>query len=380
VYYKGHADIEAKKTENELPKGIALRREIEQYHKPSGPGTVEKVWKHLGDPDRFIRYAARIAVEHQPVETWKHLVFREKNVLRLTEAMLALARNGDQSLQADMFNKLATIDITKLPQQMLLNLLRVYEVSIARMGTPVEAQRALLSERLAGLYPSKINLVNRELGKVLVAIGDEGVVRKTVPLLYSARDDSTNTNFMSSSNLILRNPQYGLDIADMLANIPPAQQIFLATMLSSADTGWTPELHDEYFKWFYKGFGYKGGNSYIGFIDKARKIALSHVNKDKLAYYSKISGDSLVNQSGNRLAEKVENAKGPGRDWNIDTALKYVNGDAYVHDFKRGSELFIALRCASHTAGARRSASAVRARSIRPSRRRCWRRCAAPRT
>ncbi|WP_400261535.1 c-type cytochrome [Sphingobacterium sp. SG20118] len=350
VYYTGHADIKENKTKKELPKDIALRREIEQYHKLSAPGTVEKVWKYLGNQDRFIRYAARIAVEHQPVETWKHLVFEERNVVRLTEAMLALARNGDKSLQAEMFNKLATIDISKLPQQMLLNLLRVYEVSIARMGNPVDAQRVLLSQRLGDLYPSKINLVNRELGKVLVAIGDEGVVRKTVPLLYSAKDDSTNTNFMSSSNLILRNPQYGLDIADMLANIPPAQQIFLATMLSTAHTGWTPELHDEYFKWFYKGFGYKGGNSYIGFIDKARKIALGNVSKDQLAHYNKISGDSLVSQSGNRLAEKVESAKGPGRDWKIDTALKYINDNTGIRNFKRGSELFIALRCAScHT-------------------------------
>lgn len=352
VYYKNHDDIKGNTTSSkkDVTKDIALRREIEQYHKPSAPGTAEKLWEYLGHEDRFIRYAARIAVEHQPVDTWKQLAFEERNVLRLTEAMLALVRNGDKSLQSSIFNKLATIKIDGLSQQMVLNLLRVYEVAIARMGRPTDAQRVLLSYRLGGMYPSKVNLIDRELGKILVAIGDEGVVRKTVPLMYTAKDDSTNANFMNSSNLILRNPEYGLDIANMLANIPPAQQIYLATMLSSATTGWSPELQEEYFKWFYKGFGYKGGNSYIGFIDKARKIALGNVSKDQLAHYGKISGDSLVNQAGNRLAEKVVGAKGPGRNWEIDSALKYINENKEIRDFKRGNELFIALRCAScHT-------------------------------
>src|SRR5690606_19460365 len=138
-----------------------------------------------------------------------------------------------------------------------------------------------------------------------------------------AKDDTTSSsNFMSSSNLILRNPEYGLAIADMLANIPPAQQIYLATMLSEAKKGWSEDLQTQYFQWYYKAFGYKGGNSYIGFIDKARKIALAGLPKDKLAHFSKLSGDSLVNQSGNRLASTVPPPEGPGRRWEIDTAIK----------------------------------------------------------
>jgi len=345
VYYKGHAAIGESRSSGKITKDIALRRAIEQYHRPDAPDAVDKVWQHLGHEDRFIRYAARIAIEHRPVDEWAQRAFEERNVLRLTEAMLALARNGDKSIQPVLFDKLATIPIDQLPRQMLLNLLRVYEVAIARMGKPTEAQRALLSQRLGRLYPSNANLVDRELGKILVAIGDEHVVPKTVAMLRSAKDDAEE-NFMSSSNLILRNPQYGLDIADMLANIPPAQQIYLATMLSSATEGWNPGLREEYFKWFYDGFGYKGGNSYIGFINRARKIALENVPEDQLAYFSEMSGDSLVNQAGNRLAAKGTAPKGPGRGWTVDAALKHIEENQNARDFKRGGELFLALRCA----------------------------------
>src|SRR5690606_4705327 len=51
---------------NELRK---LRHELEALHRPD-PQAVEKAWPYLSHADRHIRYAARIAIEHQPVPTW----------------------------------------------------------------------------------------------------------------------------------------------------------------------------------------------------------------------------------------------------------------------------------------------------------------------
>src|SRR5690606_32517758 len=156
---------------------------------------------------------------------------------------------------------------------------------------------------------------NREFSKVLIQIGVPYAVQRTLSLLDSAKDDSTATmaTLTSSSDLILRNPQYGMDIAGMLAKTPPAQQIYFATALSKATTGWTPELHEHYFKWFYDAFGYKGGNSYIGFIDAARKLALKNVPEDQFDHYNTISGDSLVAESGRDLFQDIVPPKGPGK-------------------------------------------------------------------
>src|SRR5690606_16304163 len=179
-----------------LSKEMALRREIEEFHKPSAAGTAEKMWEYLGHEDRFVRYAARIAIEHQPIDSWKDLVFKEKNVVKLTEGMMALVRNADPSMQDQIYAKLGTIEADKLPANMLLNLVRVYEVSIARLGNPTAAQSAIIAKRFDGLYPSKVNLINRTLGKVLVAIGDPSVVQNTMAILNTAKDDSSSTNFM----------------------------------------------------------------------------------------------------------------------------------------------------------------------------------------
>ena len=351
IYYEDQADIDVKTVKQDIPEGVKLRREIEKYHSKSAPEDVaEKIWPYLGYNDRYIRFAARVALEHQPLDSWIDLAFKETNVLRLTEAMVALAHVGDPSLEPRILAKLATIPIDQLNPTMLGNLTRVYEIVIARMGKPQGEEREALVKRIEPLFPAKSNYLNRQLSKLLIALGSESAVSKSLALLKVAEDEKDESVLMSSSDLILRNPQYGLDIADMLANMPPAQQIFLATNLSEAKEGWTPELQDEYFKWFYNAFGYKGGNSYVGFIDNARKLALKNVSPDKLAYYGKMSGDSLVNQKGTRLAENVVYPKGPGRNWEVDTALKILDEDTKARNFKRGEELFIAVKCAScHT-------------------------------
>jgi hypothetical protein len=48
-----------------------LRRELEKLHDAgTGPEAIDKAWPHLANKDRFVRFAARVAIERQPVEKW----------------------------------------------------------------------------------------------------------------------------------------------------------------------------------------------------------------------------------------------------------------------------------------------------------------------
>jgi putative heme-binding domain-containing protein len=180
-------------------------------------------------------------------------------------------------------------------------------------------------------------------------IGDPQAVPKTLALLDQAKDDdSLQQSFTNSSDLILRNPQYGMDIAGMLSKTPPAQQIYYATALGVAKDGWTPEAREKYFKWFNSAFGFKAGNSYIGFIDRARKMGLQHVSKDQFAFYDKLSGSALLDaKNQNRLASTVERPKGPGRNWELDSALAVIENDHTSRNVERGKAMFTATLCSS---------------------------------
>ncbi len=324
-----------------------LRRQLETFHAGTNAKAIGLAWTNMKNKDRYIRYAARIAMEHQPLHQWQEKAFLEKDPQILTQAMIAMARTGNRGMQIRMINALMKINYNQLPESQQIDVLRAYELIISRMGKPYDAEKNKLSNYLNQFYPAKSNELNRSLSKVLVALDDPFVIQKTLALLDGVvQDVDDQKSFMQSSDLILRNPQYGLDIAGMLAKTPPAQQIYYVTALSEAKNGWTTELREKYFKWYYTAFGYSGGNSFIGFIDKARKTALANLPKDQFEHYNKISGNELLTTNGMKLAS-LGSPKGPGRTWKMDEALEIIQKDSTDRNFEQGKMLFGATRCLS---------------------------------
>ena len=325
-----------------------LRRSLEKFHEPNRDA-LAIAWSNLKHEDRFVRYAARISVEHQPVATWQERALKETDPIALTEAMIALARHGKPVIKDKLFQALINIDFDKLTPSQQVDIVRAFEVLIFRMGKPEGAVNNLVAAYLNAHYPATSNELNRVLSKVLVYMGAPGSVEKTMALLANAKDDPMEKTVSQSSDLIMRNPQYGLDIATMLANVPPAQQTYFATVLSEATSGWTPALQEQYFKWFAKAFTYKGGLSYVGFIDKARKKALAHTPLDKKKYYDTLSGGALLTESGNDLAN-LPQPKGPGKWRKKEEALAIDVASLTNRDFVNGKNMFAASLCSScHT-------------------------------
>ena len=60
-----------------------------------GPLAVEFAWDHLNSPDRYIRYAARVAIEWQDLALWRDKALAEKRPTALINAMVALCRSAN---------------------------------------------------------------------------------------------------------------------------------------------------------------------------------------------------------------------------------------------------------------------------------------------
>ena len=69
-----------------------LRHALENLHQSDQPEAVERAWPYLHHPDRFIRYSARTAVEHQPLEAWQDRALNEADPRSSLAALLALVR------------------------------------------------------------------------------------------------------------------------------------------------------------------------------------------------------------------------------------------------------------------------------------------------
>ena len=352
VYYednKGKTTDELAGTPVETAEN-KLRRQLEAYHGAPQAGAVDFAWPNLSHSDRFIRYAARIAVEHQPVGEWKQRALDEKDPVKAIHALIALIRQGGAGLKGAILNSLMGIDYAKLSEPQQIDITRAFELVFSRMG---QADAAVTEKVIAYLdphYPAGTNELNRELCKVLIYIQAPKAVEKTMALMATAKDEDTQKTFTSSSDLIMRNPQYGLDIANMLSKMPPQQQTYYANILSIAKTGWTSELRDTYFRWFYSAFNYKGGHSFRGFINKMRTNALQNVPKAEFAHFNTISGDSIANRSGNDLADAAIQPKGPGRRWKLEDATAVIDSGLTNRNFEQGKAMFAASQCAScHT-------------------------------
>ena len=327
-----------------------IRTRLEQYHKRVGEEAVSTAWPYLNHPDRHVRYAARLVLEHQPVQLWQERALHEIDPQALIQGMIALARHTDQPLQSEMLKSLTSLDFNTLPEDIQLDILRAFELNFARFGAPNRQDKTSVIAYLNPHYPASTHAQNRELAKLLVFLNAPQVLEKTLTLLETEADDqeasSGDKTATDASDLILRNPQYGLDIAQMLQNIPDAQHTHYATVLSNVTTGWTSELRERYFKWFYEAFNFKGGHSYVGYINQVRQKALENVPKDEFEFYNKISGDSLVNNSGKDLAD-LPQPEGPGKDWKVEDADSLFDSMLVNRDFERGRNMYLATRCAS---------------------------------
>ncbi len=350
VYYKDYKSIapDANVVAPVLTPENKLRRELEAFHGKTDPGAVNFAWPHLSHPDRFVRYAARIAVENQPVSEWQKRALAEKDPQRAIYAALALARQGGKDIENPTLNVLAGINFASLSEGKKLDLLRAMEVMFFRKGEPDAATKARLLKYLQPQYPGSSALQNRALVKVLVFLQSPQVIEKTLALMEKTTEpgmDAIDTEMATSSaDLINRNPQYGLSIADMLSKLPPAQQTYYAFALTSQKEGWTKAQREKYFKWFDNAFSYRGGNSYVGFIEKARQLALAHVPKNEQAYYNKLSGGEKLAKSGNDLIKEYA-IKGPGRGWNLKTADSVINSGMKGVDFETGKQIYGAVMC-----------------------------------
>ena len=121
---------------------------------------------YLGHADRHIRYAARVGLEHLPLEVWQDKVLESPNADAVMTGCVGLARQGEPPLLPRLLQSLGKIDVMKLTDDQQLGLLRAYQLAFIRLGHPDDATKASLGPKFDALFPSRNNFVNRELANV----------------------------------------------------------------------------------------------------------------------------------------------------------------------------------------------------------------------
>ena len=327
VTYTGQESTAAVERKPQTSLARDLRHSLEAFHGHADPQALDAAWPHLNHPDRFIRNAARTALEFQPVETWAERALRESDSGKKITALLAASRAGgvdpahrqpgDIPANAELGQKiiaaLAALPWDALSHEQRLALVRTYEIAFVRFGQPAEELRGKVLAQLDSKFPADNFEANWLLCETLVSLESPTVARKAIALLDQAPTQE--------------------------------EQIEYARSLRMLKTGWTPALRNAYFEWFQKAGNYSGGASFEQFIKFIRDDAtanLSDAEKQQI-------GELLTRQPEKKSPLEVLAGALQGRtqthEWNLDELAGPVTTQLKGRDFENGQKMFAATGC-----------------------------------
>ena len=299
-----------------------LRREVEALQEQgNGPEVIAKAWPALAHPDRFIRFAARVAIEHQPADQWAERALAETQPQAAIEALIALARLGDKSLQPRLLAALGRFDFAQLPAALQLPYLRAWQLTFTRMGKPAPEVCATIADLFAPQFPTADLLTNRELVTLLVYLDSPTIVAQTVPLLDATMD--------------VDHPGPKND------HQPNCQAIAYAYALRVARNGWTPVMRTMFFSWFSRTAKWRGANSYTGYLDNIRTLALANCVTDA----GERATLTTLSQPPAPPAAELVVPKGPGKNYSADDIAALAKDGLSGRNFAQGKAMFSSCLC-----------------------------------
>jgi putative heme-binding domain-containing protein len=312
-----------------------LRKRLENFHGPDKNENLPLIWEHLGHEDQFISYAARIALEHQPISVWEKRLWVEKEPAITLNATLAYVRSGG-ALNQQVINMLCSLEWNQLNESEKISLLRIYSLLLIRNGSPSPDISSKIITCLDSYYPNENPKLNRELSQILLYLDAPNALPRTIKVLKKSNENEQVLQAeILDERTLARSEQYGPQIADMIAAMPPTEAIHYVTLLSRVKNGWTPELRKEYFTWFYEALSGKGGESYKPFLDNIRAKALENVPDSEKEYFQNLAGyySPVIEMSD--LPKPI----GPGKEYNLyDLGELVLWGDDKLEDYSGSIE------------------------------------------
>lgn len=302
------------------------RHRLEAFHGRKDADAVSVAWPYLSDSDRFIRFAARTAIEHQPVEEWADKALAESDPKKQVEALLALTRvsgvcpqHRDEStppVDADMRDKLLQamikIDLTRLDQASQLTFQRTLQIILNRFGRPDEAVVNQLVAKIDPLFPSDSAEMNWLLCETLAWLESPDIAEKAIALIQSVPTQEEQMQYARSIRLL--------------------------------KAGWTDELKQDYFEWFLKAANYRGGASFAKFVEFIRDDAVASLSEAQKESLAEILARKPEKKSVLENLGEVFNGR-PAKEWKLDELSQAAQSGMQGRDFENGRTMFAAAGC-----------------------------------
>lgn len=302
------------------------RHKLEAFHGKRDPAAVDAAWPYLGNDDRFLRFAARVALEWQDPAAWRERALAEPDPQSSLTALLALVRVSaqdefhrkptdaapDAGLQARVLAALERLDWKRLSQEQRIELLRVYALTFTRLGQPDDAARTKLLARVEPWFPAGDRALDSELCQLLVYLQSPHVAQPALELVKQAPTQEEQLGYIKSLRMLT--------------------------------AGWTPELRRDYFAWFNRAGGYRGGASFASFLKMIKGDALATLTEaERTALKDVLEAPPLASPMASASAVLVGRTQ--ATEWTMAALVPALEGGLVDRDIGRGRQMFGATAC-----------------------------------
>lgn len=293
-----------------------LRKSIEAYHGKADPQAVAFVWPYLGHEDRYIRTAARTALEHQEVSHWKEKALNESNAMAQIEALLALTKvEGEQKDGATRDAILASLlkhDYGKLTLEGRLSYVRLIQIVLNRFGDPAQEVLNTIVKELDASYPADSFEENWLLTETLAYLESPNTAAKAIALIEAAPSQEPQMEYARSIRFL--------------------------------KTGWTSDLRKRQLEWFLKAANYNGGASFTKFIEFIRNDSLATFTKLEKKEHAKLISKKPERKSAIELSGAMFAGRTPTM-WKLEDLSEAAQNGMQGRNFAQGKKMFAASAC-----------------------------------
>lgn len=215
---------------------MVQRRACEAFVRSGTAAPVSGLLELLKSSDRWVRFAARIALERILADKWQEQALASHNPHVVTNAMLALRRSAPDAFTPDQAVEIVAQLLRNgrggLTQTALLDTLRILELALIDGAQGPQVDK--LGQQLLGVFPTGDEPTDNELVRLLAVMQVPGAAEKIVQALEKAPT--------------------------------PGEQIHYALALRYLDAGWNLDTKRRLLDWYEQTRGWEGGHSMIPYL------------------------------------------------------------------------------------------------------------------
>ena len=297
------------------------RRKLEHLHVKSAQmaNVVPVAWASIGSDDPSIRQAARVAVEHQPVDAWRTLALNESDPGRQIVGMLALSRNGDPADRSLILQRLNSLSVDKLSAFNQLSILQTYSLCL----TGEQSLNTVLVNR-TGKRLSKWLCLEMERASHAPTGSGAGVIRK---LAHQVIQLGSVESLSQVFDLLTRSKTH-------------EEQIDYLFMLRDIHNGCTNESRRLYFETLREvEQTVVGGDGMPGFLKQIREEAVQALTESERKELADII------ESSSEIQPPAPGTRPFVREWKLEDIDEILAVADSTTSSQRGQELFNAASC-----------------------------------